>query len=252
MFNDKFYLQVKGTAMGKKFVWAYANIFMAAWEKGALQATPLKPVHYYRFLDYIWGVWTHSLVEFQNFITILNNFNPSIKVKAEIQGNTVNFFDVTVFKGKDFHLTGTLETKVYFKSTDTHVLLHRSSFHPRHTFNGIIKSQLLRFKRICSTEEDIHEATRVLFRTLATRGYSRTFLRKSLKHFHQTKPEQNNSIVPIIMEYSTSTTRLIRTMKDNFNKAFNGSNILVNYKPIAAYRRPKNLQNHLVSATVAV
>lgn len=35
-FNNKYYLQVKGTAMGKKFAPAYANIFMAQWEEGAL------------------------------------------------------------------------------------------------------------------------------------------------------------------------------------------------------------------------
>lgn len=38
-FNNKFYLQIKGTAMGKKFTPAYANIFMATWEKEVLQIT---------------------------------------------------------------------------------------------------------------------------------------------------------------------------------------------------------------------
>lgn len=32
-FNDKYYLQSKGTAMGKKFALANANIFMASGEK---------------------------------------------------------------------------------------------------------------------------------------------------------------------------------------------------------------------------
>lgn len=50
-FNDKYYLQVKGTAMGKKLALAYANIFMAAWEKRALQTVPKKPAQYYRFFD---------------------------------------------------------------------------------------------------------------------------------------------------------------------------------------------------------
>lgn len=36
MFNGKNYLQIKGTAMGKKFAPAYANIFMANWEKEVL------------------------------------------------------------------------------------------------------------------------------------------------------------------------------------------------------------------------
>ena len=32
IFNDDWYLQISGTAMGKKFALNYANIFMATWE----------------------------------------------------------------------------------------------------------------------------------------------------------------------------------------------------------------------------
>jgi len=38
----------------------------------------------------------------------------------------------------------------FFKPTDTHQLLHGSSYHPKHTTKGILKSQILRFKRISS------------------------------------------------------------------------------------------------------
>lgn len=33
MFHDKHYLQVEGTATGKKLAPAYANIYMAEWER---------------------------------------------------------------------------------------------------------------------------------------------------------------------------------------------------------------------------
>lgn len=35
-FNGQFFLQIKGTAMGKRFAPAYANIFLAEWETQAL------------------------------------------------------------------------------------------------------------------------------------------------------------------------------------------------------------------------
>ncbi|KAM4540300.1 calpain-3-like [Fundulus diaphanus] len=41
--------------MGKKFAPAYANIFMAEWEAGALESCSKAPLHYYRYLDDIWG-----------------------------------------------------------------------------------------------------------------------------------------------------------------------------------------------------
>ena len=50
-FDDKFYLQIKGTAMGKKFAPAYANIFMANWEEEVFPKCHIKPTHYLRYLD---------------------------------------------------------------------------------------------------------------------------------------------------------------------------------------------------------
>lgn len=50
-FNSHWYLQIKGTAMGKKFAPAYANIYMADWEQGALQKCEKKPLFYVRYIQ---------------------------------------------------------------------------------------------------------------------------------------------------------------------------------------------------------
>lgn len=46
VFQDKFYLQVKGTAMGKMFPPAYANIYMAEWQQTTFQKCHLLPLIY--------------------------------------------------------------------------------------------------------------------------------------------------------------------------------------------------------------
>ena len=71
-FNKEFFLQISGTAMGKKFAPAYANIYMAHWEETVFQKCPKLPNNYFRYLDDIWGTWTHSLEEYKHFIQILN------------------------------------------------------------------------------------------------------------------------------------------------------------------------------------
>ena len=48
----------------------------------------------------------------------------------------------TVFKGLSFQTDRKLNTKVYFKPTDMHQLLHGSSSHPKLTFKGIVNSQI--------------------------------------------------------------------------------------------------------------
>lgn len=95
-FNDTFYLQTKGTAMGKTFTHSYANIFMACWEETALDSYPLKPYAYYRFLDDIWVIWVYSKEDFEDFIKHLNQHQRSIKVKFEIDSTQINFLDVAL------------------------------------------------------------------------------------------------------------------------------------------------------------
>lgn len=247
-FDKEFYLQIKGTAMGKKFAPAYANIFMAEWETSALAACPKKPLHYYRFLDDIWGVWPHSRGDFEEFLTSLNNHNPSIKLKATTNDSTVDFLDTTTYKGPNFHKTNILETKVFFKETDTHALLHKNSYHPRHTFAGLVKSQLLRFHRICSHKDDFMLATKTLFRALSTRGYSRSFLRSALKTFQVRKPIQVSSVIPLVTTFSSPAVKLVKTLRNNFINIIDQSGTLQDHRIIAAFRKNKNLRDYLVRA----
>ena len=178
IFNQKWFLQIWGTAMGKKFAPEYADIFMANWEEGALSKCPLKPLSYLRFLDDIFIIWPHSEEDFQQFFDILNNHMATVKLKSTIHQTSIDFLDVTIFKGPTFRKNQTLDSKVFFKPTDTHQLLHKESYHPKHTFAGIIKSQILRFYRICSNLEDFQNATTSLYSALIPRGYSKQFLRK--------------------------------------------------------------------------
>ena len=177
-FNDEWYLQIGGTAMGKKFAPNYANIFMAKWESEALSKCPKKPQCYFRYLDDIFIIWPHSREDFNEFLNILNSHDPKINLKANIDKNSIPFLDVTIFKGDSFRQTQNLDTKVYFKPTDTHELLHKSSYHPSHTFKGIVKSQIIRFKRICTNKTDFNEACHILFSVLRKRGYTSSSLRK--------------------------------------------------------------------------
>ena len=176
-FNNETFLQISGTAMGKKFAPSYANLFMAQWENTALEKCYQKPTMYFRYLDDIWILWDHGETQFQTFFDILNTHSPAIRLSAKVEKNSIDFLDVTVFKGPQTNETGILDTKVFFKPTDTHQLLNKSSFHPKHTFAGIIKSQITRFYRICSQITDFETACAVLFKALRKRGYSKRFLR---------------------------------------------------------------------------
>ena len=123
-------------------------------------------------------IWEHSKEDCYKFVNILNTHHPSITVKAELSSESMHFLDTVVYKGNRFKETGTFDTKVYFKPTDTLELLHKKSHHPNHTFKGLIKSQILRYVRICNNKQDVMIACRKLFAALVRRGYSERFLRK--------------------------------------------------------------------------
>lgn len=114
---------------------------MADWEE-TIFSTCLKLTSlYYRYLGDIWGIWPHSRKDLQDWVVTFNNHDPSLRLKDTVSLQSVDFLDVTIYKGTDLAHIGRLFTKVYFKPTDTHALLHKTSFHPQPTFRGI-KSQM--------------------------------------------------------------------------------------------------------------
>lgn len=151
---------------------------MAQWEVAAFLKCEKLPLVYKHCLDDLFGVWTYSEEDFVAFVNILNNHHPKIKLKHNLQKKCVEFLDTVVFFIELYQVRQTkkLATKAFFKETDRHTLLHKCSFHPRHTFRGIIKEQLIRFHRICTYPHDVEEATHILFTAIYPRGYSKRFL----------------------------------------------------------------------------
>ena len=152
------YQQVCGCTMGKRFSPNFASIYVAECEEAALSKCSKSPVLYLRYMDDILIILPHSKEEFWNFLDILNQQDDNIKLKATISDQSVDILDVTIYKGTRFETSGYLEYKVCFKHTDTHQLLYRKSFHPHHTFKGIVKSQIIRFHRNSSNKQNFNEA----------------------------------------------------------------------------------------------
>ena len=77
-FNDEFFLQVCGTAMGTRMAPCYANIFMAELEENFLSGYPYKPIAYYRYIDDNFIIWSHGLDLLHNFINSISNKHSNI------------------------------------------------------------------------------------------------------------------------------------------------------------------------------
>lgn len=247
-FNEESFLQIFGTAMGKSFAPNLANLYLIDFDRQAMNGFKIKPSIFYRFLDDIFFLWSGTIEELKEFESFLNSIIPSIKVTLTASLTEANFLDTTIFKHTDNDDT-TLQSKVYFKPTDTHQLLHTSSFHPPHTTAGVLKSQIIRFKRLSSFKSDFDNASNILFRALSKRGYNKRLLRKTKRDiwFNISKHKQTDKekpLLPIVIPYSPISTRLIQAWKSILNKSpkFN------KYRIIAAYSKHKNLAQLLTSS----
>lgn len=83
------------------------------------------------------------------FISDFDNAHSDISFSHEYSTPTINFLDVqTTTKGPR------LATSVYRKPTDRNKYLNFHSSHVRHCKTAILYSQALRFRRICSNQND--------------------------------------------------------------------------------------------------
>lgn len=253
-FNNKNYLQILGMGMGKTYAPNCADIYMLEFDQGAMEGYHIKPNHYNRFLDDTFFEWTGSVEQLVEYQTYLNSLIPNIKITLHWHESEVNFLDTTVFRYMDT-LTGiqTMQTKVYFKETDTHQLLHTSSFHPKHTTTGILKSQLLRFKRISSFKTDYNKTCFILFNVLRNRGYNITNLHKWRKRIWKgPNPRRTETsrgqILPVVLPYSPISKEFYEMWRGTIVEHGFG----VTYRPLAAYRKQRNLGDILTSSRLPI
>lgn len=82
--------------MGRKNSPAYADIYMAEWERTAFLKCTKLPLVYYRYLDDIFGWWTDTKTAFHEFFNILNSHHSKIKLKFNLKRDTVEFLDTHV------------------------------------------------------------------------------------------------------------------------------------------------------------
>jgi len=241
-FCNKFFLQVFGTAMGKTFAPNCANIYLIEFDNKACNDYHITPEQFFRFLDDVFFLWPGTVDELKQYEQFLNSLIPDITITLNYSDTQVNFLDTTVFKHTVNDIT-TLQTKVYFKDTDTHQLLHHSSYHPKHTFMGILKSQVLRFKRLSSFKSDYDNACYILFSSLQQRGYVKSKLRKTKRDIwlnyrpRSNSTTNNTKILPIVIPFSPLATELVYAWK----QLLTASPFFQDYRIISAFSRNKNL-----------
>ena len=168
-FNNEYYLQLKGKAMGTRIAPLYANIFMDDLERNILANAERTPSIWWRYIGGIFAIWPHGEKQIRTLVKYRNQCHPSIKFTAKWSSRSVTFLETTLMVKDE----GCLTTDLYLKLTDTHQYLQRDSCHPGHCKQSIPYSQTLRICWICSEKWDYLQRTEELKGCLFNRGYNK-------------------------------------------------------------------------------
>ena len=243
-FNNEFFLQTCGCAMGKKYSPGLANLYLETLDKFIINYK-IKPKIYLRYLDDIFLIMNKSPnLDIQAFEVEINSIIPDIKVDLNSNELSIDFLDVTVFKEDDY----SVGTKVFFKETNNRLLLNPTSCHPKHTFGGIVKSQFIRYKRLSSKKEYFLKTSNELIKLQKPLGYSVHKMRAILRQIANSedavnirKMENKTAILPFIIPFSNSTKLAVREVQ----KILSEDNYFSQFKTVAAFTKERNLLSRL-------
>ena len=102
-------------------------------------------------------------------------YNNNVFIEKNLK--TVIFLDIDIFQVND-----SVHTKEHRKETSAESYLYITSAHARHTFAGIVKSQLYRLRRLCSQQTDFELAIDNLQTRCEKSGYDTKMVESILSH----------------------------------------------------------------------
>ena len=264
-FNDKYYQQTKGTAMGTKIGPTYATLVMGYLEdqlykkiiedKGVIIGQRFIEL-WKRFLDDCFTIWYLDDGPIDYLIEALNSLHPDIHFTVNASKIEVPFLDIKIIKKDD-----NIVTDIYHKPTDTKNYLLFSSHHPRHVKISLPYSLALRIIRIVSDENQRKLRLKELERDLLKRRYPKSIIKtgldKAIAHnrLELLKPKNvtptDTHILPVVTTNNPHNTNLFNVVSNTIstlNRDVTFKSILPNLKLINSKRQPPRLSNLLIRA----
>lgn len=219
--EERWFLQIRGTAMGCSISVYLANCLMYSRTRYLIDSPPENLLYMTRYIDDIIGIWTGPQEEIQPLFNAARG--RGIELTFVIGGRELVALDVTIFFTPD----GRIGTRLFRKPTDGHQFVHWRSAHPYHLKISIPYAQLIRLRRNCSEDENYENEAQVLLRRFARRGYPAKILERAYNRaarlryedLIQDRPtEPREDRVTLVVDYNPDSADGIRRL---CTKAYN-------------------------------
>ena len=174
VFQNTFYEQTKGAAMGSPISPIIANIFMEAFEQRAITTALHPPRVWKRYVDdtFVLQQQTHQ----EEFLQHINTIDPSIQFTVEEakEDGSIPFLDTIIRPEED----GSFTIGVYRKPTHTDLYLPWDSNHNIAAKYSVINTLTHRVHTICSTPEIAEQELQHLEKVLGACKYPQWAIQK--------------------------------------------------------------------------
>ena len=177
-FGSNIFKQSKGIAMGSRIAPPLAILFMNTVESLLLATDRLQPSLYLRYIDDVFGIWTHGSASLDSYFDFLNSFHPALKFSIERTDRSprhqIPFLDTLL----TVHSSGIYTTELYIKPMAAPIIMHFTSCHPMQTKRAIIHSQSLRALRLGSDKAAQNRGMEKITNLFISNGYPSQLIRK--------------------------------------------------------------------------
>lgn len=230
-FNNQYYRQKEGLAMGSPLSPLMADIFMDNFENKYL-IHDRNILYYYRYVDDILICWTGTNRQLDLFLNKINNIHPKIKFKLELeQNNSINFLDLTITKVQGKH-----EFQIFRKPTHTDTVIHASSCHPWQHKMAAFNSYVHRLLTIPLSQINYKKELNILYHIAIANGYKRCIIDNLIKNkinkiitslLYPVPEKKVNRYNSSLIYIGTVSERVSKTLKQHdMYAAFNTNNSL--------------------------
>ncbi|CAJ0959891.1 unnamed protein product [Ranitomeya imitator] len=251
LFEDQFYVQKKGTAMGSNVAPPFANIFMDFYETSYVYCHPLfssNVIFWRRFIDDVFFIWTGDAEALRGFHADLNSSTPNITFSLQYSDQSINFLDTLII----IRSGGIVETDLYVKSTDRNSLLSYTSNHPRHVKKALPKSQHDRIRRIVSNPVQRTMRHMEMDRKFHDRGYPPTLDGNIGAQNINVTATPKQPRIAFVSVFHPFKQQIQQCILKHWNIVQNSYPTIpeFNTRPIFCDKRSDNLRNYLVRADI--
>ena len=167
--------------MGSRVAAPLVIVFMHALESMFLAAPRLQATLYLRYIDDVFGVWTHGRAALLEYFNFLNTIHPTIQFIIEHTGDTgeLAFLDTKI----SILESGAYTTELYVKPTSSPVIVHFQSALPMSTKKNTVRSQMLRAVRVSSPGLPRARSLAIIQELFLKNGYPRHLLTRLKNEF---------------------------------------------------------------------